>query len=394
MEDNSLGATHGGTMRRYRVNSSGEGPRPFMNLDLPPKRDILSEEWLRKALWVLLAVLLLVVGMVLIARYLEGSRPNVNPQEAAPAPVPAVPQAEATPAKSSLPVAQSPAGRRANGSPAVKPPPTSAVPPSMAVPQTNVFVRTKVVNRYIDQPVTNFVMRQRDVVVEYEVTNYVIRPHVVVVEYPVTNTVVQPYEVVVECPVTNTVVQPHEVVVECPVTNVVVQPHEVVVEYPVTNMVVQPYEVVVACPVTNRIIRIHDQEADVQFVRQPPRQQAVAQTVEPPQEPVPPSPSRPIELSRSIEPSPPTEPSRPVETSPEVRVAKRPEASIWAAPTLDRPLRSMTPYRVNYGDTVGGLARQYGFRVQDFRICNPSVDLNHIYDGQTVMLPGDYDVDQ
>lgn len=48
-----------------------------------------------------------------------------------------------------------------------------------------------------------------------------------------------------------------------------------------------------------------------------------------------------------------------------------------------------TPYTVKEGDTVSKLASMYSFRIPDFKICNPELDIDHIRVGQTVMFPGD-----
>ena len=242
------------------------------------------------------------------------------------------------------------------------------------VPVTNVVERPVFVTTFVDVPVTNYVMRQHDVYVDYPVTNYVVRPQVTVVELPITNTVVQPYEVVVEYPVTNAVVQAYEIVVEQPVTNMVIRPHEIVIEQPVTNVVVQPYEIVVERPVTNMVFRPYEvviEQPVTNWVRRS-REVVVAAPADVPNRR---SPNRAAG-------------ARAVPLTGTVRISE----PIRVAPQVRRPLRSTTPYILQYGDTIGDLAKKYGFRLQDFRACNPDVDQDHIYAGQAVQLPGDIDL--
>lgn len=47
-----------------------------------------------------------------------------------------------------------------------------------------------------------------------------------------------------------------------------------------------------------------------------------------------------------------------------------------------------TPYVVREGDTISGLAARCGFRMPDFVIYNPGMDVNRIKVGQVVHLPG------
>ena len=270
MEENIEAAAHGGAVHV----GSKDGPSPFVGLSLPPDAKPGMERWMKMAI-VILAVLAVVAVLLLVfAARLEGSR-------------------------------RVPTNASADGESAVC---------RQEAPTPNV------VTAFLDVPVTNYVVRRMDVVVEYPVTNYVIKPHVVVVEYPVTNVVVQPYEVVVDYPVTNMVVQTYGVTVEVPVTNAVYRPFA---DRPAAN-------------------------SDI----------TVSAVVEP---------QLPKSRAERAEPPPP-------------------------APVVRRPLRSMTPYRVVYGDTVGGLARRFGFRISDFRECNPGVDMERIVVGQTLQLPGDLEL--
>ena len=195
----------------------------------------------------------------------------------------------------------------------------------------------KVVNAVIDVPVTNWIVRRRDVIVEYPVTNYVIKPRVVVVNYPVTNVVVRPYEVVVECPVTNTILHTYGVTVAAPVTNVVGQ---------------------VPAGGANGL-----SGAAVNF------DSAYAATAVPPRQQV----QVPAALVTTVE--------QPVSVQ-----APAPK------PVVRRPMRSMTPYKVVGGDTVGKLAKRFKFRISDFIYCNPGVDMEKIIVGQILQLPGDLDL--
>lgn len=47
----------------------------------------------------------------------------------------------------------------------------------------------------------------------------------------------------------------------------------------------------------------------------------------------------------------------------------------------------VTPYIVEEGDTVSALATKYKFRIPDFSVCNPNLDINLIKVGQTILLP-------
>ena len=263
-----------------------EGPPPFVGLGLPSKGKPPTERWMKTLVIVLIVLFCAAVLMIAIAALLESGRDSSQPD--------LVSRREPAPAVSS-----------------------SARMPS---PQ--------VVNAFLDVPVTNYIVRRTDVVVEYPVTNYVIRPYVVVVDYPVTNTIVRPYEVVVECPVTNTIMHTYGVTVEAPVICETRRPEggEAVVraETPIANATVEKTE------------------EPVQVVQQFAEQQ---------QQP----------------PPPPT-------------------------PVVRRPLRSSTPYCVVYGDTVGKLARRYGFRISDFLVCNPGIDMERILVGQILQLPGDLDL--
>ena len=242
-----------------------EGPPPFVGLGLPSKGKPPTERWMKTSVIVLIVLFCAAVLMIAIAALLESGRDSSRPD--------LVSGLEPAPAASS-----------------------SARMPS---PQ--------VVNAFLDVPVTNYIVRRTDVVVEYPVTNYVIRPYVVVVDYPVTNTIVRPYEVVVECPVTNTIMHTYGVTVEAPV---------------------------------------------------------ICETGRP-------------------------------EGSEVVASAETPIATATvenATPVVRRPLRSSTPYCVVYGDTVGKLARRYGFRISDFLVCNPGIDMERILVGQILQLPGDLDL--
>lgn len=197
----------------------------------------------------------------------------------------------------------------------------------------------KVVNAFIDVPVTNWIVRRRDVIVEYPVTNYVIKPRVVVVNYPVTNVVVRPYEVVVECPVTNTILHTYGVTVAAPVTNVVGQ---------------------APAGGANGL-----SGAAVNF------DSAYAATAVPPRQQV----QVPAALVTTVEQSVSVQAPAPA-----------------PKPVVRRPMRSMTPYKVVGGDTVGKLAKRFKFRISDFIYCNPGVDMEKIIVGQILQLPGDLDL--
>ena len=229
----------------------------------------------------------------------------------------------------------------------------------------------KVVNAFIDVPVTNWIVRRRDVIVEYPVTNYVIKPRVVVVNYPVTNVVVRPYEVEVEYPVTNAVVRPYEVEVDYPVTNVVVRPYEVVVECPVTNTILHTYGVTVAAPVTNVVGQAPAGGANGLSGAAVNFDSAYAATAVPPRQQV----QVPAALVTTVE--------QPVSVQAPAPAPK---------PVVRRPMRSMTPYKVVGGDTVGKLAKRFKFRISDFIYCNPGVDMEKIIVGQILQLPGDLDL--
>jgi len=210
---------------------------------------------------------------------------------------------------------------------------------------TNMVARTVLVNMMVDRPVTNFI--ERTVLVEVEV------------EKPVTNVVVRPYEVTVDYPVTNVVVKPHLVMVEMPVTNVVVQPYEVTVDYPVTNLVVQPYEIQVDVPVTNMVLHQVDIVID----------QVVTNVVR-------------LGATRTVEEG----------ELPAVRPLPA-QAPRTGTLSVRKPIRLSTSYRVRYGDTVGGLAVKYGFRIPDFKVYNPNVDIECIKSGQMIQLPGDLTIE-
>ena len=262
-----------------------EGPPPFVGFAHLLKSKPPTERWMKTSVIVLIVLFCAAVLMIVIAALLESGRDS-SKQDLAP-------RRELAPAASS-----------------------SARMPS---PQ--------VVNAFLDVPVTNYIVRRTDVVVEYPVTNYVIRPYVVVVDFPVTNTVVQLYEVVVECPVTNTIVHTYGVTVEAPVVYETGRPEGrgavARVEAPIATATVER---------TEEPVQVIQQFA----VQQPP-------------------------------PPPPV-------------------------PVIRRPLRSSTPYCVAYGDTVGKLARRYGFRISDFLVCNPGIDMEHILVGQILQLPGDLDL--
>ena len=191
--------------------------------------------------------------------------------------------------------------------------------------------RIQVVTNYVDKVLTNVVERPVEIVLDQPVTNFVKRPVEVVREVPVTNVVDRQVEVVVERPVTNVVEKTVEIAVEHVVTNVVPKTIEVFVSRPVTNFVDRPY-------VLNMV-----------------------------------RPTRPVAV--------------PAKTAP--AVAGRPAVS---SPVVRRPIRLTTAYRVREGDTVGRLGVKYGFRIPDFAVLNPGVDVNFIRVGQVVNLPGEVDV--
>lgn len=276
IEANSAGrAAHAGPV---------EGPPPFVGFGLPLKGKRPTDRWMKTSIIVLIVLFGVAVLMIAVAALLESGRSQ--PKDFALE-------------KDRLPSAVSSAG----------------------VPSP------RVVNAFIDVPITNYVVRRTDVVVEYPVTNYVIRPYVVVVDYPVTNTVVRPYEVVVECPVTNTILHTYGVTVEAPVVCSAGRP--------------EGEESVAGVETETPVVTVERVEEPVQVVQQREEQQ----------------------------PPPPPPP-----------------------PVVRRPLRSTTPYCVVYGDTVGKLARRYGFRISDFLICNPGIDMERILVGQILQLPGDLDL--
>ena len=191
--------------------------------------------------------------------------------------------------------------------------------------------RIQVVTNYVDKVLTNVVERPVEIVLDQPVTNFVKRPVEVIREFLVTNVVDRQVEVVVERPVTNVVEKTVEIAVEQVVTNVVPKTIEVFVSRPVTNFVDRPY-------VLNMV-----------------------------------RPTRPVAASAKTAPA----------------VAGRPAVS---SPVARRPIRLTTAYRVREGDTVGRLGVKYGFRIPDFAVMNPGVDVNFIRVGQVVNLPGEVDV--
>ena len=81
-----------------------------------------------------------------------------------------------------------------------------------------------------------------------------------------------------------------------------------------------------------------------------------------------------IDAPPSVETS--TDIARPVETTPPARVQ------------TSGVIVLSTPYVVREGDTISGLAARYGFRMPDFVVYNPGMDVNRINVGQVVHLPG------
>ena len=212
----------------------------------------------------------------------------------------------------------------------------------------------------IERPVTNVVERKVDVEVARVITNFVGRPVTVNVDRFFTNVVERPVAVTIERPVTNFIDRIVNVPVERVVTNLVRRAVNVYVDVPVTNVVKRPVDVVM----TNEVRRLV-----VVYVDRP-----VTNYVE-----------RKIQVLVD----------RPVRTSVQTQqtVARTSQTAVQA-PQVRRQSRLMTPYRVKSGDTVGGLARRYGFRIPDFRVYNPNVDINRISIGQVLYLPGDVDTSQ
>ena len=244
----------------------------------------------------------------------------------------------------------------------------------------------------LDEPnvsVTNVVERKVDVEVIRMVTNYVDRPVEVVVDRPVTNIVERTVEVAVDRFVTNWVDRPVTVNVDRVFTNVVEHPVEITIKRPVTNVVERKVDFVVERPVTNFIDRIVDVPVDrvvTNLVQRPvdvyidvPVTNIVERTVE-------------VTVDRFVT----NWVDRPVTNYVERKIrvqVDRPRQTAVQMPQVRRPARLTTPYRVKPGDTVGGLAKRYGFRIPDFRVYNPQVNINRISIGQILYLPGDLDAD-
>jgi len=125
---------------------------------------------------------------------------------------------------------------------------------------TNTVEKVRVVEKIVQQPVTNTIER----IVEVPVTNTIEMVIEKQIEIPVTNDVETIVEMMVEVPVTNTVEKIVESIVEMrvevPVTNTVEKIVETVIEVPVTNTIEKIVETVVEkrveVPVTNTIEKI------------------------------------------------------------------------------------------------------------------------------------------
>lgn len=225
-------------------------------------------------------------------------------------------------------------------------------------------------------PVTNVVERKVDVEVVRLVTNYVDRPVEVEVNRPVTNIMERIVEVAVDRFETNWVDRPVTVNLDRFVTNIVERKVDVVVERPLTNFIDRIVDVPVDHIVTNLVRRPVDVYVDVPVTNVIERLVEVVMTNEV-RRPVMVYVERPV--------------TNYVERKTQVLV-DRPVQAAARVPKVRRPVRLTTPYRVKSGETVGGLAKRYGFQIPDFRVYNPRVDINRISIGQMLNLPGDVDV--
>ncbi len=99
---------------------------------------------------------------------------------------------------------------------------------------------------------------------------------------------------------------------------------------------------------------------------------------------------------KSSEQSPATIPE---ETVPPATTQTVEQATVPAVPAIETPVelpevKSTTPYTIQKGDTISGVAYRFGLRWQDVVAVNPGVSPKRLRVGQVIQLPGMVDLSQ